>query len=312
MQENYFKNKIILVTGITGFISSNLAKKLRSLGAVVYGISRTTQNRYIFKADISDLLTIDKIIKSNKINICYHLASTSLVESGQINPYDTFKFNLLGTLNILECARKNYLKKIIIASTSQVYGNNPPFKEADQVASSRPYETSKICTDLIAQSYAYTFNLPVLISRCVNVYGPGDLNFNRLIPKTINSILHSQPVEMWGKGDAIRDYLHIDDAINAYIVLAGIDVRKVNKNRIFNFGSGNIASVKDVIRKLIELSGKDLKIKAIKGIRNDEIKEQYVSWSRAESMLGWQPKTNLDDGLKKTLKWYEEYFKKIK
>lgn len=310
MQENYFKNNNILITGITGFIGSALAERLRALGAIVYGVSRTFQNKYIFKADIHDFLSIDQIIKSNNINVCYHLAATSLVESGQINPYDTFRINLLGTLNILESARKNNLKKIIIASTSQVYGNKPPFKEVDQVISSRPYETSKICTDLIAQSYVNTFNLPVLISRCVNTYGPNDLNLSRLIPKTINSILHDQAPKMWGEGNIVRNYLFIDDVINAYICLTKVNIKTVDKNRIFNFGSNNSISVKDLMQKIINLFKNDMEIKKIDDGRNNEIKEQYVSWSKAKKILGWEPKINLDIGLTKTIKWYEEYFKK--
>lgn len=312
MQENYFTNKNILITGITGFIGSNLAERLHVLGAIVFGLSRFSQSKYIFKADMSDFSSIDQIIKSNNIDACYHLAADSLVESGQINPYNTFRFNMLGTLNILESARKNNLEKIIIASTSQVYGNNPPFKEISPTVSSRPYETSKICSELLAQSYADTFNLPVLISRCVNTYGPNDLNLNRLIPKTINSILHNRVPEMWGKGDVVRDYLYIDDIISAYIDLAEVDMGKVGKDRVFNFGSDNFISVKDLMQKIIKLSKRDMPIKRIGGGRNGEIKEQYLSWSKAKQILGWKPKINLNDGLKTTFRWYEEYFKKSK
>ncbi|MEK7558670.1 MAG: NAD(P)-dependent oxidoreductase [Patescibacteria group bacterium] len=310
MQEGYFKNKNILITGITGFIGSNLAEKLHTLGANVYGISRSSQNKYILTGDISDFLSIDKIIKSNQIDICFHLAATSLVESGQSDPHNTFRLNILGTLNILESARKNNLEKIIVASTAQVYGNNPPFKETDQIISSRPYETSKICTDLLAQSYANTFNLPVLISRCVNTYGPNDLNLSRLVPKTINSILHDQNPKMWGEGNIIRNYLYINDVINAYICLAKVNMETITKDRIFNFGSNNFISVKDLMQKIINLSKKNMKIEKINGYRNNEVREQNVSWLKAKKILGWKPKTSLDTGLKKTMEWYEEYFKK--
>lgn len=310
MQGDYFRNKNILITGITGFIGSNLAEKLRTLDATVYGISRSSQNKYIFAGDISDFLSIDKIIKSNQIDICFHLAATSLVESGQSDPYDTFRFNILGTLNILESARKNNLEKIIVASTAQVYGNNPPFKETGQIISSRPYETSKICTDLLAQSYVNTFNLPVLISRCVNTYGPNDLNLSRLIPKTINSILHDQNPKMWGEGNIIRNYLYINDVINAYICLAKVNMETITKDRIFNFGSNNFISVKDLLQKIINLSKKNMKIEKIDGDRNNEVREQNVSWLKAKKILDWKPKTSLDTGLKKTIEWYEEYFKK--
>lgn len=309
MKDNYFKNKNILITGITGFIGSNLAKELRILGANVYGISRTTQDKYTFNTDISDFFSINKIINNNKIDICYHLAAASLVESGQADPYDTFRSNLLETLNILESARKNNLEKVIVASTSQVYGDNPPFNETDETIASRPYETSKICADLMAQSYADTFNLPILISRCVNTYGPNDLNLNRLIPKTIKSVLSNQDPEMWGEGNVKREYLYISDVINAYICLAKIDIKTVGKNRIFNFGNDNPITVKNLMQKIINLSGKNVEIKKISGGRSHEIKEQYVSSSKAKIILDWQPKTSLDLGLKETIKWYEIFFK---
>lgn len=308
MLKNYFKNKNILITGITGFVGSHLAKRLELLGATVYGISRSSEKKHIFKASITDFSTLDEVIRKKKITLCFHLAAESLVESGQSDPYHTFKINTLGTLNILETARKNNLEKVIIASTSHVYGENKvPFREIYQPKPSRPYETSKTCTDLLAQSYADTFNLPVLIPRFINIYGPGDMNFNRLIPKTITSILHNEQPTMWG-GSAVRDYLYITDAINAYICLAKVSMEKIGKNRIFNFGSDNIISVKDLMQKLIDLSQRDVTIKKIEDAREHEIKAQYVSWAKAKRLLGWQPEVGLDEGLCKTFKWYEEYF----
>src|SRR5258708_3414521 len=253
MNKNYFKNKNILITGITGFIGSHLAGKLESLSANVYGISHSVEGKNIFKINITDYSAVDEIIKKNKITICFHLAAESLVEAGQTNPYQTFKVNTLGTLNMLEIARKNNIEKLIIASTAHVYGNNKvPFRETYQPRPSRPYETSKTCTDLLAQSYADTFNLPVLIPRFINIYGPGDLNFDRLIPKTVMSILQGESPRMWG-GSATRDYLFIEDAIIAYLCLASVDIKKVGKNRIFNFGNNNVISVKDLMQKIIDM-----------------------------------------------------------
>ncbi len=310
MDKKYFKNKNILITGITGFIGSHLSKRLEIFGANVYGISHSKEGENIFKINVTEYSTLDEIIKKKKIDICFHLAAESLVESGQADPYQTFKVNTLGTLNILEIARKNNIKKLIIASTAHVYGNNKlPFREIYQPKPSRPYETSKTCTDLVAQSYADTFNLPVLIPRFINIYGPEDLNFNRLIPKTIKSILDDEAPVMWG-GGATRDYLYIDDAIHAYLCLAEINMEKVGENRIFNFGSNNIISVKDLMQKLIDISGKNLKIQKIEDGRENEIKKQYVSWTKAKRILHWQPSTDLNEGLRNTLSWYQSYFKK--
>lgn len=308
MQDKYFKDKKVLITGITGFVGSHLAKRLETLGARVYGISRTTGGENIIKANISNFSAIDKFMRNSRINICYHLAGESLVESGQKDPYNTFKINIEGALSILKSARKNKLEKVIIASTSHVYGKNKvPYLESYMPKPSRPYETSKACADLIAQSYAESFNLPVLIPRFVNIYGPGDLHFQRLIPKTIKSVFEDLPPQMWG-GKAIRDYLFIDDAIDAYLLLAKTEIRKVDENRVFNFGGDSIISVEDLIKKIINLSGKKIEIKKVSDKREGEIDSQYVSFAKATRLLGWKPKINLDEGLKKTLTWYAKYF----
>lgn len=310
MEKKYFVNKNILITGISGFVGTHLAQKLTSLGALVYGVSRSAEGKHILKADITDFATLNDIIEKKKIAMCFHLAAESLVELGQTNPYETFRSNIIGSLNILESARKNNLEKVILASTSHIYGDNKvPFRETYQPKPSRPYETSKTCVDILAQSYADTFAVPVVIARCINIYGPGDVNFTRLIPKTMKNIFAGEAPTMWG-GGATRDYLYIDDAVNAYVHLATCPMEKVGKNKIFNFGSGNVISVKDLMQKIITLSGKDLKIKKIEDGRLDEIKTQYVSWSKAKRMLQWQPKVGLDEGLEKTLAWYSTYFAK--
>lgn len=308
MKKNTWKNKRVLITGINGFVGKALEKRLNILGARVFGISRSTCiNNKIFKANVLDYEPVNKFIKDSKIQICFHLASESLVEAGQLHPYQTFKVNTEGTLNILEIARKNKLEKIIIASTSHVYGKNKvPYLETYMPRPTRPYETSKACADLLAQSYAVSFNLPVLIPRFVNIYGSGDLNFQRLIPKTIKSILTGFEPEMWG-GKARRDYLFIDDAIDAYLLLAQADINKVGDSRVFNIGSSNIISVEDLIKKIIKATGKNLEIKKISKKREGEIDSQYVSFSKATKLLGWRPKINLDEGLKKTVDWYFRY-----
>lgn len=304
---DFWENRNVLITGITGFVGNSLAKKIEKFGAHVYGISRVKIGKNILRANITDYKIIDLLIREKKISVCYHLAGESLVEAGQEDPYKVFKINTQGTLNILESGRKNRLEKIIIASTAHVYGRNRlPYLESYTPKPSRPYETSKACTDLIAQSYAVTFNLPIIIPRFVNIYGPGDINFTRLIPRTIKDVLTNSPPRMWG-GKIIRDYLYIDDAIDAYIDLAKADPDLFENNNVFNFGGGNKISVKELITLIIALSNKQLGIEKIDEKRTEEIKSQYVSFSKARKILGWKPKIKLDVGLKITLDWYKKY-----
>lgn len=301
-----FKSKKILITGANGFVGSNLRERLVSLGAEVISVSRSSNKIGEINADILEYNLIDKIIKKKAPAIIIHLAGEVLVESGQKDPYNTFKSNIDGTLNILELSRKNNIEKIIIASTSHVYGRNKvPYFEQYLPRPSRPYETSKTCTDLIAQSYSDSFNLPVLIPRFVNLYGPGDKNYERLIPKTIKKVLSNEAPEMWG-GEAVRDYMYIDDALDAYISLLKVDMKKVGKNRIFNFGTGNTISVEKLIKKIVGIIGMRTKIKKINEDRKDEIKAQYVSWKKAEKILSWKPKISLEEGLKLTIDWYKK------
>lgn len=308
MADHYLKRRRVLITGITGFVGSHLAKRLTDVGAVVYGMSRTTERERVMKGDVLDFPSVDRIMKDRHIGICIHLAGESLVESGQKDPYHTYRVNIQGTLNVLESARKNKIEKVIIASTSHVYGENkPPFREEHLPKPSRPYETSKACVDLIAQSYADTFGLPIAIPRFVNIYGPGDLNFDRLIPRIIKSLLCHTPLKLWG-GSAVRDYLYIDDAVSAYVCLAAIDVSQVGKNRIFNFGGGNVISVKKLVDTIACLSGEKLRIEKIESVRKLEISHQYVTWMKAKKVLGWKPAFSLEEGLKSALDWYRKYF----
>lgn len=310
---SFWQGKVVLVTGASGFVGSHLVNKLISKHAKVITLSRkrlkslTSVINEIGK--VENFEELDNIVRRHKVSMVFHLAAQPLVEIGQDNPIKTFEVNIKGTWNILECARRNNIKKVIIASTVHVYGDNPkvPFKEAYFPQPSRPYETSKACADLLAQSFADSYNLPVEIPRFVNIYGPGDFNSSRLIPKVIKSILRGEQPEVWDVG-SIRDFLYIDDAINAYLMLAEKKLNNKKRLRVFNFGTGEPIKVYNLVLKMIELTSKQIKIKTETQPeeRSNEIKRQYVSIAKAKRELGWYPKVTLDKGLSKTIKWYKK------
>ncbi len=298
MQKDYWQHKRVLVTGAGGFVGVHLTHALTSFGAVVIPVIRKNG-----KNDVSDREMLEPFFQKNP-GVVFHLAGEAVVEKGQAAPYDTFKTNFMGTLNVLELSRVYRVSRVVIASTAHVYGEGkPPFFEDDPPRPSRPYETSKTITDLLAQSYADSFNLGVVIPRFANIYGPGDMNFTRLIPKTLRYALQKKPLPMWG-GTAKREYLYIDDAVEAYLMLGAISDVKLERNRIFNFGAGMPVAVRDIIKTIGKLMGAKIEIVRIEEDREGEITDQYVSWEKASRVLGWKPRVSLDEGLRRTIAWY--------
>lgn len=310
---SFWQKKSVLVTGASGFVGSHLVNKLISKKAKVITLSKrgskSPANTIDETGSVENFERLNEIIKKHKVQIIFHLAAQPIVEVGQANPVPTFEINIRGTWNILEAARENDIQKIVIASTVHVYGDNPkvPFKEGYFPQPSRPYETSKACADLLAQSFADTYNLPVEIPRFANIYGPGDFNFSRLIPKVIKSILNNERPEVWDIG-SVRDFLYIDDAVNAYLVLAQKQLHLGKRLRVFNFGTGKPIKIYDLVLRIIHLLNKDLEIKTenLPEERSNEIKKQFVSIAKAKRELGWFPAVSLDEGLSKTVNWYKD------
>lgn len=310
---SFWKQRVVLVTGASGFVGSHLVNQLNRKKSKVVALSKkeikSTAGIINERGSVENFQLLNEIIKKYKVNTIFHLAAQPIVEIGQDNPIKTFEVNIKGTWNILECARENNIQKVIIASSVHVYGNNPkvPFKEEYFPQPSRPYETSKACADLLAQSFADTYDLPVEILRFVNIYGPGDFNFSRLIPKVIKSILQGDQPEVWDVG-SIRDFLYIDDAINAYFMAAEKRFDNKKRLRIFNFGTGEQIKIYDLVLKIIQIMGKGIKVKIeqLPEERSHEIKKQYVSIAKAKRELGWYPKVTLDNGLSKTIAWYKD------
>lgn len=309
----FWNNKKIFVTGGNGFIGRALSKRLLELGAKVYILDRAdnrSENIKTIKGDICDASFVDELFKKYNFDLCFHLAAKPLVLEGKANenPLSTFEVNIMGTLNVLEAVRRNKTRGLVVASTAHVYGENKlPFLEEYLPQPSSPYETSKACADILAQTYNKYYKLPVAIARFVNIYGPGDIN-KRIIPRTIQLISENESPELYDN-ETKRSYLYIDDAINGYIILAEKmnELVKKHSNIIFNFGTNEIYRNKDIIGKILGLMDRnDIVPKIIESARDKEIAAQYVSIQKARKSLGWSPTTSIEEGLANTIEWYRE------
>ena len=316
MSESW-ENKNVFITGCTGFIGCWLAKKLVESGARVTGLVRDVVPQSAFfqfnlhkkinivNGKIDNLQLLKRIISEYEIDTVFHLAAQTQVEIAHQNPLSTFETNIMGTCNILEACRTSgrHIKRIVIASTDKAYGEQAklPYTENAPLQGIYPYDVSKSCTDLIAYSYFKTYQLPVCITRCGNVYGPGDLNFKRLIPGTILSVLKNQPIIIRSDGTFKRDYFYVKDTVNAYLTLAN-DIENLNlSGEAFNFSSGTPISVIDMTHKILDVFGrKDYPIKIL-GEAKYEIKDQYLSNEKAYEKLGWKPQYTIEKALKETI-----------
>ena len=302
----FFSKRRILVTGANGFVGKSLCIELERNQAIVYRLGHDKVD------DIVDTKFINKLFLKERFDYCFHLAAQSLLEVETEDPTHSFDGNIIGTWNILEATRKYKLKGIIVASTTHVYGKNQlPFIEKYNPMPTGPYETSKVCADILAQLYANYYNLPVAIARFVNIYGPGDYH-NRLIPKTIRLLLAQKQPQLYSK-NVTRDYLFIQDAVNAYMSLMEKlnQLKKKDTNIIFNFGTGNHYSSKDIIEHIIRLMNlSEIKPQVLELSRRLEVNEQYVSIEKARTILHWQPKYSLIEGLIETIAWYHKNFNK--
>ena len=252
------------------------------------------------------------LINEYEIDTCFHLAAQAIVQTANRSPLPTFEANIRGTWNLLEALQNNRLvKRIVAASSDKAYGDqkNLPYKENNSPLSGlHPYDVSKSCCDLIAQAYAHTYKMPIGIARCGNIYGGGDLNFSRIVPGTIKSILQNENPIIRSDGTYIRDYFYVEDTVDAFLALAEALDRKEVQGHAFNFGPEKPMSVIDLVNKILEISGSKLKPNILAEAKN-EIKKQYLDCGKARKMLGWKANTQLDDGLKKTISWYKEFFK---
>ena len=316
----FWEDRSVFVTGGTGLLGSRLVMDLIELGAEVTCLIRDSvpNSNFIKKelvndvnlvwGQIQDQPLIERTLNEYEVSTVFHLAAQTIVGTANRNPISTFESNIKGTWVLLEsCRRSPTVNRIVCASSDKAYGvqNNLPYKETAPLQGIYPYDVSKSCADLLAQSYYHTYHLPVCVTRCGNLYGGGDLNWNRIIPGTIRSIIRGKTPEIRSDGKSIRDYFYVDDASKAYIRLAEkMDNKKV-KGEAFNFSNETPISVIELVNLILKVMDSDLVPNIINESKN-EIPEQYLDSSKAYELLGWKPAYSLEEGLAKTVSWYKE------
>jgi CDP-glucose 4,6-dehydratase len=318
----FWQDKRVFVTGASGLVGGWLVEKLLSYGADVVVLlrdwvpgSRLISSKFfekvtVVRGDLSDLIKLERIIAEYEIQSVIHLAAQTIVPIANKNPLSTLESNISGTWNLLEACRKvKSLSSIVIASSDKAYGDalELPYKETMSLRAIYPYDVSKACADMISVSYAKTFDMPIAITRCGNFFGGGDLNWNRIIPGTIRSIIRNKPPVIRSDGKLIRDYIYVEDAVSAYMTLTqAISLNPELKGEAFNFSNETQKTVLDLTKTIINLFGSTLE-PVIQGQKHGEIQAQYLDSSKAIKVLGWKPKFSLEEGLKKTINWYKNY-----
>lgn len=321
--KNFWLDRPTFVTGATGLLGSWLIKKLVDLRADVVCLVRdwvpqselvlsgTIEKVKVVRGDIKEQALIERILGEYEIDTVFHLAAQTIVGIANRNPVSTLETNIQGTWSLLEaCRRSPKVKQIIIASSDKAYGEQGilPYDENTPLQGKHPYDVSKSCADLIAQMYAHTFRLPIVITRCGNLYGGGDLNWNRIVPGTIRSVIKGENPVIRSDGRLIRDYFYVEDAVSAYIMLA----EKLAEDRkligeAFNFSNEEPLSVIEITEKILKLMNSELK-PVILNEASYEIPKQYLSAKKARKILEWQPIFSLEKGLTHTINWYRNFF----
>lgn len=323
MNNIFWKDKHVLITGFEGFLGSNLAKKLVTSGAGIVGLDIIVKRKgtiltiddyrqiSVIKGSVADYPLVKKIIRDHKINVVFHLAAEAIVGKSYSNPLWTFSTNVEGTWNILEaCRNSKAVQSIIIASSDKAYGAHKdlPYKENTPLKGNHPYDVSKSCADLIASTYAHTYNLPVCVTRCGNIYGPGDFNFSRLIPDAMRCLLKGKTLQVRSDGKFARDYVYVDDIAGGYLRIAELFRKKELLGESFNLSNECPLTVIGLLQKInkLNLCASKLAYRVL-NVAKYEIKKQYLSSAKARRVLGWSPEYNLERGLKKTIEWYREH-----
>lgn len=311
--------KNVLVTGGAGFVGSHLVEKLLALGAKVFVLDwKLKQVGYFTSGGLdekcvcidADLKIFDKVreaVEKNSIDYIFHIGAQALVTVGYHDPYETFGSNIMGTVNVLEAARLSpKVRGVFVASSDKAYGKDClNAKEEQKVFGDHPYDASKAACDIISRTYYKTYGLPVAVARFGNIFGPGDMNFSRIVPGAMESFIKNQTLEIRSDGQFRRDYLYVKDVAEGYIKMA----EKINdvKGEAFNFSTNWNFSVIELLDKIVEVLGEKVNYKILNQQKN-EIPAQSLNSEKAKNILGWRPSFSIDNALKETYRWYHKYF----
>ena len=319
----FWQGRSVFVTGATGLIGSWLVKRLLELQAEVTVLimdaesqselyrSRAIDRVHVINGRLEELSTLERAINQNETGVVFHLGAQTLVPLAHRAPLATFESNIRGTYNVLEACRTHraLVQRIILASSDKAYGEHDrAYHEEMRLNASYPYEVSKACGELIATAYYRTYGLPVVVARCGNVYGGGDLNWSRIVPGTIRSLLLDERPIIRSNGELVRDYFYVEDAAQAYVALAEQAHRSDVQGQAFNFSMESPMTVLEMVRLLQRLMGCASVEPRILNDAPGELEKQTVLAEKARRVLEWQAQWNLEDGLQKTIAWYRAFF----
>lgn len=316
---NFWTGQRVLVTGATGFFGSALTMRLVQYGARVVGLvlagppapalrgKGSERSVELVRGSVTDRALLERTLAEHAVDIVYHLGAQAIVSTANRSPVTTFETNIAGTWNLLEACRLNgHLRAVVIASTDGVYWSHAdlPCREDFGLNAEYPYDVSKACADLIARTYFRTFGVPTIVTRSTNVYGPGDLNFTRIIPSTIRSVLDGVSPVIRSDGSPERGYIYIDDLVDLYLLL--VERIEATRGEMINVGHDRPVPVREVVERLLQVAGRsDLRPTVLgKGTPAGEVDRLWLDAGKGKAVLGWEPRVSLDEGLRRALAWY--------
>ncbi len=323
LSTSFWQDRPTFVTGATGLVGAWLTRRLSEAGADVVCLVRdwVPQNELmrsgavdrvkVVRGDVCDQALLERVLGEYEVDTVIHLAAQTIVGIANRNPISTFETNIAGTWSLLEaCRRTPTVKQIVVASSDKAYGDQPvlPYDETTPLQGRHPYDVSKSCADLIAHTYAVSYGLPVAITRCGNFYGGGDLNWNRIVPGTIRSVLRGQAPVIRSDGQFVRDYFYVEDGAAAYMLLAErLAADPSLRGEAFNFSNELQITVLEIVQRILDLMGSTL-TPDVRNEASNEIRLQYLNAAKARRCLQWEPLFTLDEGLQRTIQWYKDFF----